>query len=202
MKINILKTKVEVNKNEKEKNLMDTAFELFTKQGINKTSIQDIVDAAGVAKGTFYLYFHDKYDLQNQLIAQKSAQLFQDALQSIDHLKIASLGDEIIAVIDYVIDAFVKDKKLLSFIRKNLSLGLYSEKITKLMDENALGLHDTFMRSIKIHDVELENPEVTLFMIVELVGSTCYSCIIKGEPLSMDEYKPFLYKTIRMMCHC
>ncbi|MFR3322153.1 MAG: TetR family transcriptional regulator [Lachnospiraceae bacterium] len=31
-----------------------------------------MVDNAGVAKGTFYLYFSDKYDLRNKLIAHKA----------------------------------------------------------------------------------------------------------------------------------
>ena len=54
-------SKVENNKNEKLNTLLDTSFKLFTEKGIKHTSIQDIVDNAGVAKGTFYLYFKDKY---------------------------------------------------------------------------------------------------------------------------------------------
>ena len=38
----------------------------FTSKGIQKTSISDIVEDAGVAKGTFYLYFKDKYDIRNK----------------------------------------------------------------------------------------------------------------------------------------
>ena len=41
-------------KNEKEHRLLDTAFKLFTEKGIKSTSIQEIVDNANVAKGTFY----------------------------------------------------------------------------------------------------------------------------------------------------
>ena len=55
--------RVEENKQLKLTSLMDTAFQLFTAQGIAKTSIADIAQQAGVAKGTFYLYFKDKYDL-------------------------------------------------------------------------------------------------------------------------------------------
>ena len=55
--------KIDNNKKQKEDALLNTAFDLFTKQGIQKTSISDIVNQAGVAKGTFYLYFKDKYDL-------------------------------------------------------------------------------------------------------------------------------------------
>ena len=44
----------------------------FTDKGIKNTSIQEIVDNANVAKGTFYLYFKDKYELQDILITSKS----------------------------------------------------------------------------------------------------------------------------------
>ena len=50
--------KVEVNKEMKRNALYKTAFELFTTQGITKTTVSDIVNKAGVAKGTFYLYFN------------------------------------------------------------------------------------------------------------------------------------------------
>ena len=55
----------------------DCPFELFTTSGFNKTSISDISKNAGVGKGTFYLYFRDKYDIRNKLIAHKSNELFR-----------------------------------------------------------------------------------------------------------------------------
>ena len=54
--------KLDTNKKVKEDSLLNTAFSLFTTKGVSKTSISDIVNNAGVAKGTFYLYFKDKYE--------------------------------------------------------------------------------------------------------------------------------------------
>ena len=48
--------------------LARTAFDLFRDKGFAKTTISDIVSDAGLAKGTFYLYFKDKYDLRDKLI--------------------------------------------------------------------------------------------------------------------------------------
>ena len=45
--------KLDTNKKIKRDSLLDTAFRLFMSQGISKTSISDIVDQAGVAKGIF-----------------------------------------------------------------------------------------------------------------------------------------------------
>ena len=52
-------SKVDDNKKQKESTLLETAFHLFTGKGFAKTTISDIVQQAGLAKGTFYLYFKD-----------------------------------------------------------------------------------------------------------------------------------------------
>ena len=45
--------KVDINKKQKRTSLLNTAYELFTTKGVNKTSIAEISQAAGIAKGTF-----------------------------------------------------------------------------------------------------------------------------------------------------
>ena len=60
-------------KNEKYQKLIAAAFDLFENNGISAVSIDDIVKKAGVAKGTFYLYFKDKFDLISKLILKKAA---------------------------------------------------------------------------------------------------------------------------------
>jgi len=43
--------------------ITEEAIRLFEKKGFSETSIQDIVDAIGVTKGTFYYYFSSKEEL-------------------------------------------------------------------------------------------------------------------------------------------
>ena len=63
--------KEENKKQQKRDSLLESAFSLFIDHGFNKTSISDIVNQAGVAKGTFYLYFKDKYEIRDILIVKK-----------------------------------------------------------------------------------------------------------------------------------
>ena len=193
----IRKNKIEENKQIKEKKLFDTAFKLFTEKGIKNTSIQEIADNAGVAKGTFYLYFKDKYELQDELIARKSYQLFNNALKKLQKEDIKNFDDQIIFIIDYIIDYLNKNKILLKFITKNLSFGIYNSKLIKLMDNSDIKVRELFINGIHEHNINIENPDVTLFMIIELVSSTCFSSIMNKEPLPINEYKPYLYKTIK-----
>lgn len=187
-------------KNNKEKRLLDTAFKLFTENGIKNTSIQDIVDNAKVAKGTFYLYFKDKYELRDILIAKKSHKLFNDAISSLRSNYISNFSDQIIFVVNYVIDELSKNPLLLKFISKNLSWGVYNKTIMKIYEDNENnedGLYHLFLKGIKDNNIYIKNPDVTLFMIIELVSSTCFTSIIDNEPLPINEYKPYLYDVIR-----
>ena len=93
MKKDIKLSKIEEKKEEKKKKLMEASFKLFTKKGIKNTSVQEITDDAGTAKGTFYLYFKDKYELQDQLIIRKSKQLFNDAVKELNKEKITGFED-------------------------------------------------------------------------------------------------------------
>ena len=71
--------KVDENKQQKEDALFRSAYNLFMSKGISKTSIHDIVQDAGVAKGTFYLYFKDKFEIRDRLIARTAEKLFKAA---------------------------------------------------------------------------------------------------------------------------
>ena len=87
--------KVDHNKQQKRESLLDSAFSLFIDNGFNKTSIADIVKNAGVAKGTFYLYFKDKYDIRNHLIAHKASQVFQTSYLALQkHTYFRSAGKQ------------------------------------------------------------------------------------------------------------
>lgn len=55
--------------------LLDTAQGLFFQQGYEKTSVQNIIDAVAIAKGTFYHYFKSKEDLLEQLLDRQLVQI-------------------------------------------------------------------------------------------------------------------------------
>lgn len=52
-----------VNMHDKKKQILDTALQLFAQKGFRATSIQDIADQIGIAKGSIYIYFKSKEEL-------------------------------------------------------------------------------------------------------------------------------------------
>ncbi|MBU5592918.1 TetR/AcrR family transcriptional regulator [Clostridium sp. MSJ-4] len=187
-------------KNMKEKDLYSAAYDLFTTKGIQNTAIDDIVKKAGVAKGTFYLYFKDKYDIINKIILQKSSMVIKEAMEKTKERTFDSFTDMFLFNVDYIIEYFKDNKLMLKLINKNFSWGVYRRAI--MQPEQHADMREivaVFITNMKALGIDEEECEKTLFMIIELIGSVCYSSIILEEPYGIDSMKPTLFKTIEKM---
>ena len=56
--------------------------------------------------------------------------------------------------------------------------------------------YDKFLGLVTQDKYDYEDVDVMLFTIVELAG---YNSILFGEPLPIEQYKPFLYRTVRLI---
>lgn len=191
--------KVDANKKKKKEALLNTAYDLFTTKGINSTSISEIVNKAGVAKGTFYLYFRDKYDIRNLLISHKSSQLFAGAYKKMQEANIESLEDKIVFIIDIIVNQLADNQILLNFISKNLSWGFFKNALTSSHNDSDVNFIDIYNQMINEAGRKIKDPEIMMFIIIELVSSTCYSAILYSQPVSLEELKPYLFEDIRQI---
>ena len=190
--------KLESNKLQKRTSLLNTAFNLFTTKGVSKTSIAEISKNAGIAKGTFYLYFKDKYDIKNKLIAHKTKELFDHAAIALEHSGITGLEDQLIFIIDDIINILVNNKPLLNFISKNLVMGALKSAFWA-EDEGDKIFYERYLELVEADEHEYQDIDIMLFTILELAGSTGYNSILFEEPVSIEKYKPFLYRTVRLI---
>lgn len=197
--------KLENNKQQKLTSLLNTAFHLFTTKGVANTSIAEISQNAGIAKGTFYLYFKDKYDIRNRLISHESSKLFKNAVAKLkkyetsckDNDTETAFEKKIIFIINHIIDELNANQTLLTFISKNLSWGIFKEALTTKVASDDINFKDVYYEMINDEKISLEEPEIMLFLIVELVSSTCYSAILYKQPADIDTIKPYLFNTVR-----
>ncbi len=193
-----MSSKWDDNKNRKRTALLENAFDLFITKGINKTSISDIVQKAGVAKGTFYLYFKDKEDIRNRLLIHKISHLLSLAENSLSQTNFTDLAEEIIYITDYLLDSLQKDTSLLLLTVKNMNWGSFKKAV--ISDKsNELKLYELYVSVFKDCSQKYKNTEILVYMIIEFVISTSYSAILYGEPASLKDLKPYLYDTIRAM---
>ena len=57
--------------------LLECALKLFAQKGYHSTTVADIVREAGVARGTFYLYYNNKRDIFQKLLENNFSYIFR-----------------------------------------------------------------------------------------------------------------------------
>jgi len=78
--------------------ILDAALGLFREHGYRRTSMEDIANAAHVAKGTLYIYFKSKEELFEGLARRLSAQIGEDVKAAL--ARDLPFEDKVLAVLD------------------------------------------------------------------------------------------------------
>ena len=86
--------------------VLDRARDVFAKKGYHAAKIDDIVAAAGVARGTFYLYFHDKRAIFEELCTR----FFQKIAMAVSRIDVSSpIEPQVEGNATRIVDVFLND---------------------------------------------------------------------------------------------
>lgn len=181
---------VDEKKRKKKDLLIAAALELFLEKGSEETSIDEIVRKAGVAKGTFYLYFHDRGEILRAIASRRSAELIQAATGRAERRRPASEAEGLLYTVEELIDEYTRQPALLGLIHKNLTWNLLGN-----------GGHEGPSSILGLElagGPQASSPEMIrmAFIVLELVTSVCFNSLILGEPAGIDVMKPFLLTSI------
>lgn len=130
--------------------LTEHALALFRVNGITATSVDDIVHSAGVAKGTFYLYFKSKSELVGAAV-----QAIAGELESIMSQAVSSFPDDARVTLKTVLGA------QLAYLQENPGL------MSVLLSDKA-----TLAREYEISDELLERLESSTTSVYERIIRT------------------------------
>lgn len=187
----------ESRKERKRQSLLAAAYGLFTEKGVAKTSVDEIVRRANVAKGTFYLYFQDKDQLLQQLVYDISARVLEEAYAWLEERRTPDFVENVLLMLDYIIEYFKRNKLVLRLVERNFSWPMVARQMSERSDPLWDRLMSDLERSPQASLYSEEELFRIIFVIVEMVGSVCYSSIIEGKPDTIDNMKPVLYGIVR-----
>jgi AcrR family transcriptional regulator len=128
--------------------LKEAALQVFAAQGYHATSVSDLVKAAGVARGTFYLYFPTKEILFLELLDDLIAEL-RAGIKGVDPSPGApDVRAQLPAVIRRVLRT-VSDNRALTRILFREAIGLdaaVDERLTAFNDQ----LHEYVVQALRL----------------------------------------------------
>ncbi len=96
-----------MERSERRAQVLRHAKRIFARKGYHRTNVADIITRAGIARGTFYLYFQNKKDLFEELLEQVVSEITRRILR----LKVGAgepdpveqLRNNLKRVVDYVL---------------------------------------------------------------------------------------------------
>ena len=186
--------KITKKKNEKYTKILDTALGLFEKNGTHLVSIDEIVKGAGVAKGTFYLYFKDRYDLISTLIIEKASKYMSLLSDEYEPRDFGDVSTSVRHYIEYLSDFLQKNKTLCILIEKNLNTCVNA--VAQAKEGPIKELYEKiFAELINCGFAEAE-ARAKLYLYIELIVSSCCNAIIRETPYTIEELKPHLCQII------
>lgn len=191
---------VEENKLKKRNKILEAAYNLFAKNGINTTPIDEVVKCAGVAKGTFYLYFHDKYDLMDQIILYKSAAIIKSVIEQMKNINTDNkmeAVDQLTFFVDAIIDYMIENKEMLSVISEKSSI-LYSLIIDNGDDNIKLDFDYLTDIIVKLGNPP-ENAKKLLLLVSTMIFTTASNAILSRSPFTIEEIRSEIHLAVKKM---
>ncbi|MCP4606664.1 MAG: TetR/AcrR family transcriptional regulator [Proteobacteria bacterium] len=105
-----------MNPSERREQILEHAAALFGQKGYHSTSIADIIRSAGIARGTFYLYFENKRAIFEELLDYLVIQI-KKRIKIVDTSEGApSAREQLLGNITRVIEMLADNRALLSIL--------------------------------------------------------------------------------------
>ncbi len=168
-------------KEKRREQILGSALEVFADKGYHASGVADILDRAGISRGTFYLYFDSKRQVFDELLDDLLLHV-QDVLKPIDltdqHRTVhQQLRDNCVAILRYLFDrpalarVFLAAQGVDAEVDRRLQ-AFYDAVISLLADTMAFGQQVGIVRDL--------DPQTVAFCIVGSVKELIYQHVLRG----------------------
>ncbi len=189
-------TKKEVVTAFRTREILAAARRLMQGRGVESVTMEEIAAAAGVAKGTVYLYFQGKDELIQALITQVGENLLQDVASIVKAS--GSPPEKIHRVATLLLDYLMKERALYpTYARDSLRAGQgptrgYWRQLQEREEKFFNLVTPVFAQGIAAGQFITANPRLLTFMLRGLVRSVGYYQMTAGQEEAVKEAFPVL----------
>jgi AcrR family transcriptional regulator len=171
-----------VAKAERRQQILLAAREVFAKRGYHQATIDDIVAQAGVARGTFYLYFEDKRSVFSDLIDRFSAKLTMAIVSIVTEDPERPVAEQIHANVRAIIATCLADRTLTRILFTD-AVGIDSDfdrKLGTFYDTLVQLLTESLKEGQRLGIVGDGEPRVLAYMSIGALKELLYQAVTLG----------------------
>jgi AcrR family transcriptional regulator len=169
-----------MGKLERRQKLLNHARDVFARRGYHEAKIEDIVTAAGIARGTFYLYFEDKRTVFEEIVDRAFTQIGM-AIVRVDPKDTGrTVADQVHENIRRIVGTLLEDRPT-----------------TKILLADAVGLDPAFDRKLQSFYEVVENLLVESLREGQALGVVAPGDARMFAYLILGAMKEILFQVVR-----
>jgi AcrR family transcriptional regulator len=203
----VLKRRVVKPTEERRRDILEAALASFGSKGFNETTVDEIAQAAGVAKGTVYLYFDSKEHLLLALkkdfmrgLTDAIADITAEAIEQLSAGGQVDYRDIIDDIFQTIADYHLHHRGALEVVvRQNPGPDLMQDAL-ELEREFIQLLTNAFREGTVYGLVHTDDPEMTARLVNAAIRDNLAACLCYEEPKDIDRVvegaKQLLYKAL------
>src|SRR5271157_1969534 len=164
-------TRIVKDPEERRKELIDTAEQLFITNGYDQTAVSDIVKEVNLSQGAFYYYFESKEDVLVAIL-EKNVAVMEIALRQTAERTDLDEAVKLNAMFNQFISATVSGKKIHNYIHQEMNAALHT-KLKKLRFSARIAqiIADVISKGVKKGRFNVSRPLETSYLLIMLLAS-------------------------------
>ena len=178
-----------MGKPERRQQLLTHARDVFAKRGYHAAKIDEIVAAAGVARGTFYLYFEDKRTIFEEIVDRTIARLGMAILRVDPHDTARSVADQVRENIRRIVGLLLDDPATTKILLSD-ALGVdpaFDRKLLSFFDEIAKLLEGSLVDGQKLKIVAKGDPRLYAYLTMGALREVLVQTVARGASYDDEE---------------
>ncbi|MCG2771925.1 MAG: TetR/AcrR family transcriptional regulator, partial [Desulfobacterales bacterium] len=200
MPVSLKTTKKEIVTAFRTREILAAARSLLEQRGPEAMTMEEIAAAAGVAKGTVYLYFQSKDDLIQALIAQVGENIIQDVEASLQAP--GTPPEKLIRMVSVLLEYLNRERLLFPIYARELlqkegaSQEGFRRRSQELEEQFVTLVTRLFAEGIAAGQFIPANPRLLTFLIRGLIRATGYYQKAEGQADAAKEALPVILTLI------
>ncbi len=173
---------------ERREDILEAAVRVFANKGISRTTVSDITDAAGVAKGTFYLYFASKEHLLGALKERLVNEILEQATSLYARVGREDWDTLLAATVESITDFFIDRQDMIYVMVQEGA----TPETQELFAECEVKVDQMFATSIRVGIDQgifhATDPEMTGRLIHAALEGSLKNAILYGGGIDRDRF--------------
>jgi AcrR family transcriptional regulator len=191
-----------MRKAERRQKILTHARDVFARRGYHDAKIEDIISAAGIARGTFYLYFKDKRAVFEEIVDRAFTQIGMAIVRVDPKDPARSVADQVHENTRRIVGTLLEDKATTKILLTD-AIGLdpaFDRKLQSFYEVVEGLLVESLREGQQLGVVAPGDPRMFAYLTLGAMKEVLYQVVRRGAPYAEAEVVDGIYDFIGQGC--